>query len=175
MQEGQHSSAAEAWCSNAAAWAAHLADSYPGYRDLTQPVALAVAESRRGLAMLAARNAIASPGGLRDFAAVPGAAAAASGGGGAAGRLTTTLGALMAFPRAVAGSDGAAIADLGGAEAQALAARLALASTQVFPLICYRCAIRYINPAFQGYSCIHLCSVHDDRVACAQLCLETAR
>ena len=44
---------AKSWVASASAWAARLLAAFPLYRDLLQPVALAVHEMRAGLAMLA--------------------------------------------------------------------------------------------------------------------------
>ena len=86
-----------------------------------QPVALAVLEVRRGLAMLRAAAAVASPAGLPPNAAR---------------RLQPMLQALMAFPQPGHGigsmeAESDAAADLAGSEAQALAAHLAVACVQV--------------------------------------------
>ena len=43
---------ADSWVASASAWAARLLAAFPLYRDLLQPVALAVHEMRAGLAML---------------------------------------------------------------------------------------------------------------------------
>jgi hypothetical protein len=53
LQDGQEGSPQEAlnWIQNADAWASRLLSSFPLYRDLLQPVALAVQEVRAGLAM----------------------------------------------------------------------------------------------------------------------------
>ena len=45
---------AESWVQSASAWAARLLAAFPLYRDLLQPVALAVHEMRTGLATLVA-------------------------------------------------------------------------------------------------------------------------
>lgn len=124
-QDGQQAAAAEAWCVNAAAWADRLSSSFPGYNDLTQPVALAVHEARRGFAMMAAAANIAWPLGRRGSAS------------GAAARLEVMLRALMAFPASADAADGAAAAELATGDAQGLAARLASAST-VWPYPNYR-------------------------------------
>jgi midasin len=70
------------WQQNAAAWAERLGRQYPLYRDVVQPVQLAVQELRYGLALM------------------QGAAAAAADSPGA--RLAPVLARLMAFPRAAA-------------------------------------------------------------------------
>jgi hypothetical protein len=52
---------AESWVQSASAWAVRLLATFPLYRDLLQPVALAVHEMRTGLAMLfAARKGLQS-------------------------------------------------------------------------------------------------------------------
>jgi hypothetical protein len=118
---------AEAWCASAAAWAERLGSSYPGYRDLTQPVALAVHEARRGLAMVAAAADISTP--LGRSSAMGSPAAVGIGNDGAASLLEGILTALMAFPLAARGAaDGAAVAELASSDAQRLVARLAAVS-----------------------------------------------
>lgn len=125
LQDGHGAAAvtAEAWCANAAAWAERLMRSFPSYRDLTQPVVLAVFEVRRGFAMMAAAADIAAPigrigmlaGGIAD-------------GGGAAEKLGGMLRALMAFPAAAEASGSAAVVELASGQAQGLVATLAAAS-----------------------------------------------
>ncbi|KAL4440107.1 hypothetical protein ABPG75_003108 [Micractinium tetrahymenae] len=73
---------AAVWQQNAAAWAERLGRQYPLYRDIVQPVQLAVQELRYGLALLAGRAALAA-----DQQST---------------RLAPVLARLMAFPRAAA-------------------------------------------------------------------------
>lgn len=75
------------WQQNAAAWVERLGRQYPLYRDVAQPVQLAVQELRYGLALMAGASAVA-----------PHQPAA---------RLAPVLARLMAFPRAAAASAGA--------------------------------------------------------------------
>jgi hypothetical protein len=126
MQAGQQAAAAEAWCANAAAWAERLSSSYPGYRDLTQPVALAVHEARRGFATLAAAADMSTPHG-RSGAMVR-HTDVGSGSGEEAARLEGILRALMAFPAALRAQDGPAAVELASSGAQGLVSRLAAAS-----------------------------------------------
>lgn len=54
VQSGNRSAfqQAESWVQSASAWAARLLAAFPLYRDLLQPVALAVHEMRTGLVMM---------------------------------------------------------------------------------------------------------------------------
>lgn len=70
------------WQQNAAAWGERLGRQYPLYRDVVQPVQLAVQELRYGLALMAGSAAVA--------AEAPGS------------QLAPVLARLMAFPRAAA-------------------------------------------------------------------------
>ena len=47
---------ADSWVASASAWAARLLAAFPLYRDLLQPVALAVHDMRAGLALLASTH-----------------------------------------------------------------------------------------------------------------------
>jgi hypothetical protein len=125
MQAGQQAAAAEAWCANAAAWAERLGSSYPGYQDLTQPVALAVHEARRGLASMAASAEI-SMSHIRGGAV--GQLNVSSGDNGVAALLEGIIRTLMAFPAAQGAANGAAALQLASSEAQGVVARLAAAS-----------------------------------------------
>ena len=127
MQAGQQAAAAEAWCANAAAWAERLSSSYPGYRDLTQPVALAVHEARRGFATMAAAADISMPHGRSS--AVVRHTDVGGGGDEVAARLEGILRALMAFPAALRAHEGPAAVELASSGAQGLVAHLAAAST----------------------------------------------
>lgn len=120
-RQGTAAATAEAWRANAAAWAGRLGGSYPGYRDLTQPLVLAVAEARRGLAMMAAAADIASPLGRGS----PAAGGLFPTGGGGAAQLEGMLRMLMAFPAAAGAAGGAAVAELASGQAQGLVASLA--------------------------------------------------
>lgn len=127
MQAGQQAAAAEAWCANAAAWAERLSSSYPGYRDLTQPVALAVHEARRGFATMAAAADISMPHG--HSSALVRHTDVGGGGNEVAARLEGILRALMAFPADLRAQEGPAAVKLASSGAQSLIARLAAAST----------------------------------------------
>lgn len=77
---------AAVWQQNAAAWAERLGRQYPLYRDVAQPIQLAVQELRYGLALMAGSTALAE--------AAP------------ASQLAPVLARLMAFPRAAAAASG---------------------------------------------------------------------
>ncbi len=91
-QAGQPGAVAEAatWQRNAEAWTARLLAGFPLYRDLLQPVALAVYELRSGLSLLTSATAANAP----DLAR--------------ARQLSALLVRLMAFPAADA-REGAAL------------------------------------------------------------------
>lgn len=92
MQQAGRREAAEAWCSNAAAWTAQLQDAFPDYQDLTQPVARAVLEGAHGLRLAAAAVASLAP------LPLPRPVAPAVAGGGRQ-RVLDIAHHLMAFPR----------------------------------------------------------------------------
>lgn len=81
------------WQQNAAAWVERLGRQYPLYRDVVQPVQLAVQELRYGLALMAGSATLA-----------PHQPAA---------RLAPVLARLMAFPRAAAAKAGGASSEAG--------------------------------------------------------------
>ena len=138
------------WQQNATAWAERLGQRYPLYRDVVQPVRLAVRELQYGLAMMAGRvqASLDTPGSqlapvMCHLMAFPRAAAAASGRCPASVRLDSPL-----VQRAVADAAAAAAeahwplaADAGGVDLAEQAKRRTYTAAMSARLQLLRCSL----------------------------------